>query len=77
MHWYWRLAEKNRLFLQGVEPGYFEYIPEAHRKEFEADPGPRPALALRLTFSHALETFMAFAAAAIQASACPLGWILK
>jgi hypothetical protein len=75
--WDWDLRRKNLEFLQGVDPDYFIHVSQVNADLVEAGKTNSAALAIRLGYSHALETFMAFSAATIQAPACPLGWMLR
>jgi hypothetical protein len=75
--WDWNLQEKNLKFLGGVDPDYFSHVAQVNAALLREAENHRAALAIRLAHSHALETFMSFAAAAFQAPACPLGWLLR
>lgn len=75
--WDWDLKHKNQQFLDSVDPQFFR-----HQAELAAPKGDGPfsqtaALSLRLAYSHALETFFAWAGATFQAPHCPLGWLMR
>ncbi len=75
--WDWRLKEKNLEFLAGIDPDYFLYVADVNGAILATRKDQRAALAVRLAYSQALETFMALSAATIQASSCPMGWMLR
>jgi hypothetical protein len=64
-------------FLEGIDPGFFRYLASVHQSQLEGDDQIRAAVALRVTYSHALESMFAFIGAAVQAPHCPVGWLLK
>jgi len=72
--WGLDLPERSREFLNGVDPGYFEFI---HRLYVDASDEKRASVALRLALHHALETFYSFMGAYIQAPECAYAWIGK
>lgn len=71
------LREQNQRFLEGFDASYFNYIADVHGAALTSDSKHHAALALRLTYAQALETFFALLCAAIQAPTCPLGWLLR
>lgn len=75
--WDWDLGEKNLDFLRGIDPDYFVHVAQVNAGLAEERKTNSAALAIRLGYSHALETFMAFAGASLQAPACPLAWMLR
>lgn len=78
--WDYELTKKNHEFLRGIDPGYFAYIASTHGtllKSDDRDEQNRAAIALRIAYSQALETFCALLAAAVQAPHCALGWMLQ
>ncbi|NCT69286.1 MAG: hypothetical protein GXC76_16780 [Rhodanobacteraceae bacterium] len=75
--WDWDLTEKNLGFLRGIDPEYFVHVAQVNAALLEEKKTNSAALAIRLGYSHALETFMAFAGASLQAPACPLAWMLR
>jgi len=64
-------------FLQGLDPEYFLYQAETHRLQLDGTQDLYAATAIRTTYSHALETLFALIGAALQAPACPAGWLLQ
>jgi hypothetical protein len=74
--WDWKLLEKNIEFLEGIDANYFRYIAETHNEHVEGDSKHRAALALRLAYSHGLETLFALLCSVIQAPQCVVGWML-
>lgn len=75
--WDWRLRDKNLAFVRGFDPDYFRYVAHVNAPAIEKESNHHAALSLRLTYSHALESFAALAGAAFQAPDCPLGWLLR
>jgi hypothetical protein len=75
--WGWNLAELERQFLDGIDPEYFSYMAEIHLAQIDGGESRRAALALRMTYSHALETLMSLVGALIQAPTCVIGWLHK
>jgi hypothetical protein len=76
--WDWDLSRRNLNFLNSVDPTYFDYLARTHVNSVESDKEQHnAALALRMAYSHGLETFFAFLFAAIQAPDCVLGWVHK
>lgn len=63
--------------LDNIDPTYFQYLARIHHSQLEGDDSVRAAVALRVTYSHALESLFALVGAAIQAPHCPAGWLLK
>jgi hypothetical protein len=74
--WDWELQKKNVRFLKGIDPEYYRYVANVNSGKLEDDDKQRAALALRINYYQALETFFALLAATIQAPKCPLGWML-
>lgn len=75
--WSDSLRERNREFLEGLDPGYFKYVAALYEREIQGEHKSASSLALRLAYGQALETLFALLGAAIQAPHCPLGWILS
>ena len=75
--WSLDLAVENQAFIAGVDHSYFSALVETQVPLLESEERRmNAALAIRLTYGHALETFYAMVGAALQAPRCPLGWIL-
>jgi hypothetical protein len=75
--WDFDLSQKNMEFLNGIDVGYFEYVAEAHAEALEGDNRHRAALALRITYSQALEVLFALLSSMVQAPNCVVGWMLS
>jgi len=71
------LPEENLEYLRKIDPEYFSFLARVHLKELGEAENQHAAMAIRVGYSQALETFMALAAAAFQAPRFPLGWMLK
>jgi hypothetical protein len=70
------LGTKNRDFLAGVDPSYYAYVAEVHGPLVAGEQAKHAALAIRLAYSQALETFFALLGAAIQAPHAAVAWVL-
>jgi hypothetical protein len=64
-------------FLSSIDPTYFQYLAEIHESRLEGEDSLKAAVALRVAYSHALETLYAVIGSAVQATLCPAGWLLK
>lgn len=64
-------------FLESIDPTYFRYLAEIHEAQLEGENSLSAAVALRATYSHALESLFAFIGAAVQSPHCPAGWLLR
>jgi hypothetical protein len=74
--WGWDLPAENLRFLDGLDPKYFNHVSDLHAAALDSDGRQYAALALRLAYSQALETFFALLGAALQAPQCAVGWML-
>ena len=68
---------KNLEFINKIDPKYFEHIADLHGELLEGDQKQYAAAALRVAYSHGLETLFALLCAAVQAPDCVIGWFLK
>lgn len=76
MVWDVNHSQTQEHFLRSVDPTYFRYLAGIHRSQLEGEDSLSAAVALRATYSHAVESLFAFIGAAIQAPRCPAGWLL-
>jgi hypothetical protein len=74
--WSLDMKEQNLRYLQGIDPTFFRYVTVAHSEQLEGEKRQHAALAIRLAYAQALETFFALIGATVQAPNCPLGWML-
>lgn len=75
--WEWNLRERNLEFLRGVDPSYYTYVADANAAHLDdTDDRQKAALAIRIAYSHALETLFALIGALVQAPGCVFGWLL-
>ena len=72
--WEVDVSERNKGFLNGIDPGYFSYLAEIN---LNSDDEERAAVALRTAFYHALETLFSLIGAYVQAPDCAYAWIAK
>jgi len=75
--WDWELQKKNLEFLEGIDSGYFQYVSEINIANIENEDKHKAAIALRLAFSHGLETLFSLLCSALQAPQCSIGWLLS
>lgn len=75
--WSLDLQAENQTFLDGIDHSYFTALVDSQVPLLDSEATRmNAALAIRLTYGHALETFFGLVGAMIQAPHCPLGWIL-
>jgi hypothetical protein len=74
--WDLNLRDSNLVFIEGIDPSYFEYLAHTYANSDE-DQAHNMALALRTAYSHGLETFFALLFATLQAPDCVIGWVHK
>lgn len=72
--WELDIPMKNREFLDGFDPDYFDYILRLH---INSDDCKRASVALSVCLHHALETMFSLIGAYIQAPDCAYAWIAK
>ncbi len=72
--WEIDVHERNKEFLSGIDPEYFDYLIELH---LHAEDEKRAAIALRSALHHALETMFSLLGAYIQAPNCVYAWVAK
>lgn len=75
--WDWDLSQKNIEFLDSIDAEYFRYVAEVHADHLEGEDCHRSALALRSTYSQALEVLFALLSSLVQAPNCVVGWMLS
>jgi|SRR5215213_6983623 len=68
---------KNLEFINKIDPKYFDHIADLHSELLEGDQKQYAAAALRIAYSHGLETLFALLCAVVQAPDCVIGWFLK
>ncbi len=75
---YWDFGQRatQLKFLGGLDPTHFSYQAEVHGSQLGGTYDTQASVAIRTTYSHALETAFALLGAAIQAPECPTGWLL-
>lgn len=72
--WEGDLATRTRIFLDGIDPDYFDYVLQAHT---ETEDEKRALVAIRLSLHHATETMFSLLGSFVQAPDCPYAWIAK
>lgn len=75
--WDWDLREQNLSFLDSIDPDFFFHMAEVNVASLneENENSRHAALALRLFYSHGLETLLSLLGAAVQAPECVVGWL--
>jgi hypothetical protein len=68
------LKARNRDFLKGLDPDYFDY---SFNRHLEADDEKRASIGIRLALHHSLETLFSLLCAYIQAPDCAYAWLAK
>jgi hypothetical protein len=74
--WDLDIAASNRMFLSGVDPGYFEYLVTVNEPMLETERRQNAATALRAGYTHGLETLFALLGAMFHAPNAPAAWML-
>jgi hypothetical protein len=69
--------EKQMQFLKSIDSSYFEYVARINEPLLEGGDAMHAAVALRIAYSHAMESLFALMGAALQAPDYPVGWMLK
>ena len=72
--WEVDVADRNRIFLDGLDPEYFSYILDKH---IESEDDKRALVAIRSGLHHATETLFSLLGAFVQAPECAYAWIGK
>jgi len=72
--WEVDLAARNRAFLDGIDPDYFDYVLQAH---INTEDEKRALVAIRLSLHHSTEAMFSLLGAFVQAPGCPYAWIAK
>lgn len=70
-------AGTQQTFLDRIDPSYFRYLARLHETQLDGVDRINAGVALRITYSHALESLFALIGAAVQAPRTPAGWLLK
>jgi hypothetical protein len=68
---------KNLEFISKIDPKYFEHVADLHGASLGDDQKQYAAAALRIAYSHGLETLFSLLCAIVQAPDCVIGWFLK
>jgi len=76
---FWDLdaKQKNLDFINSIDPLYFQHIANLHSEALDGDEKQYAAAALRVAYSHGLESFFALLCATVQAPDCVIGWLLN
>lgn len=75
--WDLDIPQRNLDFINSIDPRYFEHIAKLHSDSLEGDEKQYAAVALRIAYSHGLESLFALLCAYVQAPDCIVGWLLK
>ena len=75
--WDLDIYQRNLDFINSIDPKYFEHIANLHSDSLEGDEKQYAAAALRIAYSHGLESLFALLCASVQAPDCIVGWLLK
>lgn len=72
--WEVDVADRNRAFLDGLDPEYFSYLLDTY---IETEDEKRGLVALKIGFHHSIETLFSLLGAFVQAPDCAYAWIAK
>ena len=75
--WDWDIRQLNERFLERFDPSFFDYVATAHLGSLDGEDKQHAAVALRTSYSHAMETLFAVIGAMLQAPDCVVGWLHK
>ncbi|MDQ3820286.1 MAG: hypothetical protein M3362_21750, partial [Acidobacteriota bacterium] len=75
--WDLDIHQRNLDFINSIDPRYFEHIANLHGESLEGDEKQYAAAALRIAYSHGLESLFALLCACVQAPDCIVGWLLN
>ena len=72
--WEVDFAARNRAFLDGIDPDYFDYVLQTH---INTEDEKRALVAIKLSLHHGTEAMFSLLGAFVQAPDCPYAWIAK
>ena len=72
--WEADVADRNRAFLDGLDPEYFSYLLDTY---IETEDEKRSLVALKIALHHSIETLFSLLGAFVQAPDCAYAWIAK
>lgn len=75
--WASDLHDRNLRYVESIDPAYFDHIAELHGPLIGTDKDEYAAIAIRIAYSHALETLFALICSTIQAPDAVIGWMLR
>ena len=75
--WDLDIQKSNLDFINNIDPRYFEHMANLHGEFLEGEESQYAAVALRIAYSHGLESLFALLCAIAQAPDCIVGWLLK
>jgi hypothetical protein len=75
--WDLDIRQRNLDFINKIDAHYFEYIANLHGESLEGDEKQYAAAALRIAYSHGLESLFSLLCACVQAPDCVVGWLLN
>jgi hypothetical protein len=72
--WEFDIAARTRVFLDGLDPDYFDYVLQTH---INTQDEKRALISIRQSLHHATETMFSLLGSFVQAPDCPYAWIAK
>lgn len=75
--WDFNNVKRNLDFLSSIDAGYFRHIANIHSEFLEGDEKQYAATALRIAYSHGLESLFALLCAIAQSPDCIVGWMIR
>jgi hypothetical protein len=75
--WDLDIRQRNLDFTNKIDPRYFEHIANLHGESLEGGEKQYAAAALRISYSHGLESLFSLLGACVQAPGCVVGWLLN
>jgi hypothetical protein len=71
------LRSENGRFLDTLAPAYYQFVAASNEERLAGEDKIKAAVAIRTAYGQAVETLLAFLAAAVQAPDFPLGWLIR
>lgn len=75
--WDFDHATRNLEFFDSIDGGYFQHIADIHSGYLDGEEKQYAATALRVAYSHGLESLFALLCAVAQSPDCIVGWMIK
>lgn len=75
--WGWDLQEREKIFINGVDEKYFDYVAKKFIADLDGESAQHAATAIRASYALCLETLFTLVGSCMQAPGCAAAWSLK